>query len=273
MIALIPALLSGCVAALIPVAASGIIAGRDKIASGTETDAAPAEDVRPSAPLPANSELILLDTQSLPAPGPVGSSAQSSPTSASQIVTGLSAYVDAQAGLDPVLEPRQSALLAAPGSLTPERSDCSIRPPAIVLDLDPDGGVFDPAADAASDPALVKALEIFRMQDVSVFWASELPAMQAGAVRKRLIASGLDPLGRDGLLLLRRADDRKQSRRADLAETHCVVAILGDTKADFDELYDYLSDPGAAFALDQLLGAGWFLTPPPLLTTNNTEGP
>lgn len=270
---LLVALLPGCVAALIPVAAGGILAGKDEIGLGGETKAAPIEEMRPAAQLPINSQVILLETNSLPAPGPAGSSVRSSPLSGYGVIAELSAYVENQASLDPVTEPRQSALLADPGSLSGERSECSIRPPAIVVDLDPGAAMFDPAADTAGDPVLAQALQEMRTQDVAIFWASALPAMEAGAVRKRLIANGLDPAGRDGLLLLRRTDDRKQSRRQDLAETHCVIAILGDAKPDFDELYQYLNDPAADGSLDQLLGAGWFLAPSPLLTSINTEGP
>jgi hypothetical protein len=50
------------------------------------------------------------------------------------------------------------------------------------------------------------------------------------------------------------------------------MAIAGDTKSDFDELFEYLKDPHAAEPLDELLGAGWFLTPLPLLKPSNTEG-
>ena len=102
------------------------------------------------------------------------------------------------------------------------------------------------------------------MQEVEIFWISSLPAVQAGAVRRALGTSGLDPDGKDNLLLMRNADDRKQERRRELAGTHCIVAIAGDTRADFDELYAYLKDRDAAQPLEELVGAGWFLTPLPI---------
>lgn len=189
------------------------------------------------------------------------------------------AYVDAQAKRDPIVQPRLSAILAAPGSLTPDRSDCSIRPPAVIFDLDRTGAVFDPTVEIKAQPAMTQMLRSFRMQEIEVFWISTRAAVDAGKIRNRLIESGLDPVGRDGLLLMRRADDRKQARRRELSETHCVIAIAGDAKADFDELYDYLKDPSAAKPLDDLLGAGWFLTPLPLgnsplplLNQSNSEG-
>ena len=45
-----------------------------------------------------------------------------------------------------------------------------------------------------------------------------------------------------------------------------VLAIAGDRKADFDEVFDYLRNPDGpvAIALEQFIGAGWFLAPPPI---------
>lgn len=278
-IALLPALLSGCVAALIPVAAGGMMAGKEKIGIGAETKAEPAEansvadEMKVPGPTPKPDPIVVVENPP-PALTPIDEPAPAapSPMSSYQAFAGIFGYAVAQADIDPVSEPRQSALLAAPGSLVPDRSDCSIRPPAVIFDLDPDGAVFAPAIEAAADPALVQMLRAFRMQEISIFWVSALPALDAGSVRRRLQQSGLDLIGRDGLLLMRRADDRKQTRRRELSETHCVIAIAGDTKSDFDELYDYLMDPSAAGTLDELLDAGWFLTPLPLLDPNTTEG-
>jgi len=173
-------------------------------------------------------------------------------------------YVEQQSRRNPTQIPRQSALLAAPGSLSPLRTECSIRPPAVVVDLDPGEQVFDPAIDAAPNPALSQMLASLRLQEVEVFWISEITAVKAGAVRKALVDSGMDAQGRDQLLLMRRVGDRKQTRRRELAETHCLLAIAGDSRADFDELFLYLRDKSAAQPLEELIGEGWFLTPLPL---------
>ena len=42
-----------------------------------------------------------------------------------------------------------------------------------------------------------------------------------------------------------------------------MIAIAGDRKGDIDELFDYLRDPRSGDSLDYLLGAGWFIVPPP----------
>ncbi len=282
---LLPALLSGCVAALIPVAAGGLIVGKDKLRTAPASHRTGDEKMEPlvaaADAMPATQPVVLEGAEQLVfnrpgtrdrRAGPALALGLDTPTASEQAFSGFSEYVEAQAGRDPISEPRQSALLAVPGSMTPDRSDCSIRPPAVVIDLDPSGATFNPAVEARPEPAMAQLLRTFRMRDTDIFWISGLSALDAGAVRQRLIASGLDPAGRDGLLLMRRADDRKQTRRRELSATHCVIAIAGDTKSDFDELFDYLKDPSDAWPLDDLLDAGWFLTPTPLLDINTTEG-
>ncbi len=264
---LFPVVLPGCVAALIPVAAGGMMAGKERV--GLESGTQSAEV------LTERSEVLI----EMPAPGPAsvklgGQSMRElpPPMAGRQAFSRIIEYVAAQVSKDPVSDPRQSALLAAPGSLTPDRSDCSIRPPAVVLDLDPPAALLNPAAAVKADPELAQMLREFRSRDITIFWLSALTPLNAGAMRSRLIVSGLDPAGSDGLLLMRHIDDRKQTRRHDVSKTHCVVAIAGDARSDFDELFDYLMDPSAALPIEALLDAGWFLTPPPLLDPSITEG-
>ena len=282
---LFPALLSGCVAALIPVAAGGLIAGKEKLRTAPafhQTDDVKMEPVVAAADaVPARQPVVLDGAEQLAfnRPGARDRRAEAAlvpglqtPMGSDQAFSGFFEYVEAQAGRDPILVPRQSALLAVSGSLTPDRSDCSIRPPAVVIDLDPSGATLNPAVEAQAVPGMAKMLRTFRMRETDIFWISGLSALEAGAVRQRLIATGLDPAGRDGLPLMRRPDDRKQTRRRELSATHCVIAIAGDTKSDFDELFDYLKDSSAAWPLDELFDAGWFLTPLPLLDKSTTEG-
>jgi len=81
-------------------------------------------------------------------------------------------------------------------------------------------------------------------------------------VASALQASGLDPSGRDPILLVRNEEERKQVLREEANQTVCVVAMAGDRRGDFDELFDYLRDPRIATAYDGQIGAGWFLVPP-----------
>lgn len=305
-------LLSGCVAAAIPLVAGGALVGKDRFdgkddaaeidekapgIAGLPDNAPPAAE---SEDAPARQAVIesgrdkgIGEGQTAPGPGrpallastdanepspPEGSpeltpTPQAEPTGASgapvmavdyRAYDSLYSFVDAQSRRDPVQAERQSALLAAPGTLSPQRTDCSIRPPAVLLDLDPSGQTFDPTVQNIADPALPRMLSAMRQQEIEIFWISDIPAVQAGAVRETLRSSGLDEPGRDQLLLKRRAGDRKQEQRKELGETHCLLAIAGDTRADFDELYLYLKDQDAAQPLEELVGAGWFIAPLPL---------
>lgn len=159
---------------------------------------------------------------------------------------------------------RQSAMLVDPGALSPQTRSCSIHPPAVLIDLDPATGMLDPASASQADPRLVATLAALRAQEIAVGWITSVTADRAGAVRRALVGSGLDPLGRDELVLLRYPEERKQTRREEFAKTFCVVAIAGDEQGDFDELFQYLKDPSRAGRLNTLVGKGWFLIPQPL---------
>ena len=255
--------LGGCVAAAIPVLAGGAVLARDKDGSKDR----PASDLAAPqfegpGPAPAPTPAPTLDASPvrdmvemregavLAAPGAMFDDRWQA----------FLAHASEAAASDPIDDPRTSAILAAPGSLAPNMTDCAILPPAVLIDLDPAEEALDMAS-ITPDRALAQGLAALRMQNVEVFWISGESAAVAGTLRARLRETGLDPAARDGLLLMRRAEDRKQLRRKELSQTHCVVAIAGDQRSDFDELFAYLKDPEAATELDVLLGDGWFLVP------------
>ncbi len=161
-------------------------------------------------------------------------------------------------------KPRDSVLLTAPGALQPDTAACSVSQPAVLIDLDPGEELLDPTARFAPNPQLSEALAKLRAENVSVHWISGNSAAFAGAIRSRLAEAELDPEGADELVLMRYPDDRKQVRRRAVGATHCLIAIAGDRRRDFDELYAYLKNPEAAAALEPLIGKGWFLVPPAL---------
>ena len=146
----------------------------------------------------------------------------------------------------------------------PKLRQCDGKVPAVVVDLDSGAQPFVPGAAHAPSPALVEGLARMREAGMAVVWITALPAGEVTAVAEALKASGLDPAGTDPLLLVRSAADRKQVLREDAARDVCVIAIAGDRKGDFDELFDYLRDQTSGQSLDYLLGAGWFIVPPPL---------
>ncbi|MGZ3199777.1 MAG: hypothetical protein ACXWI5_09485 [Croceibacterium sp.] len=156
----------------------------------------------------------------------------------------------------------RSALLKDDPALDePQRRDCTATAAAVVIDLDDGPGAFVPERLADAPAGVAGGLAHLRDAGVVVLWISQLPAARAADVARALRTSGLDPLGQDQLLLLRRAEDRKQLLREDASDDVCIVAIAGDRRSDFDELFDYLRHPDSAAGLDAMQGDGWFLVP------------
>ncbi len=257
-----------------------------------------AEDAAPSLQGTADGRFVVLDRSSLPAPGETASGADApvrdliaerlaggtpGPTPPGQLqqpldTTGPSSayspfisYALQSGQMVQSADQPFSALLADPTQVDGERLACSTKTPAVVIDLDPADALFDPVGLPQADTALAVGLGQLRRAGIDVFWISGHSADIAASIRRSLAVSGLDIEAQDSLLLMRYRDDRKQTRRRELAETHCLVAIAGDTKADFDELFDYLLDPALGDPLDILLDDGWFLTPLALSQTPSVE--
>ena len=255
--------LAGCVAvAALPVLAGGAMfaGGNAKIRAATPRPAATARLAEPRrAEMTAGSGVVLTGLTALPPPEAAASAAAAEPWRR------FLAYA-----LDRARQPEaggaRSALLEAGSSLElPRTRACQAETPAVLIDLDPGTRPFIPAAvKAAPPPALIEGLARLRAAGVVVAWISGLPADYVAGVAEALRASGLDPAGDDPLLLVRNRADRKQLLREEANADVCVIAIAGDGKSDFDELFAYLRDPASAQSLDSYLGAGWFLVPPPL---------
>lgn len=157
-----------------------------------------------------------------------------------------------------------SALLTPDSALTfrTELRPCAAREAAVAIDLDPADAVFAPTSARQVAPDIAAEVARLREAGVIVLWVSQASANDVAGVADALRASGLDPAGRDPILLVRNADERKQVLREEANQTVCVVAMAGDERGDFDELFDYLRDPRLATAYDAQLGSGWFLVPP-----------
>ena len=161
---------------------------------------------------------------------------------------------------------RMSAMLADRISLEPKRAQCGGIRPAVLIDLDPKGGVFAPGQATNPPAGLGAGLSQLRAQGVHIAWISSNPETLSNQIRRALTRTGLDIYGRDTVLLVSKDDDRKQTLREEFAKINCVIAIAGDTRSDFDELYDYLLDPSEASSLEPLFSEGWFLIPQPLVS-------
>lgn len=198
----------------------------------------------------------------LPTPDAAPASAQPA-----QSADALRAFYDfAVARLDglPAAGGRASMLLADPPSLDPELKRCGNLPPAVLIDLDPGNGLLPLVSSDRASPELARYLGLLRERGVTVYWISGHAPNAASQIRQRLVASGLDPSGTDPLIVTRFAGESKQARRYGLGDSNCVLAIMGDQRADFDELYDYVLDPIMAAPLEEHVDHGWFLAPPPL---------
>ncbi|MDZ7588992.1 MAG: hypothetical protein U5J78_07640 [Parasphingorhabdus sp.] len=282
--ALLP-LLSGCVAALIPLAAVGAMgksqidrgkAKRALISAGA-VDLAPKTDVAPAVIAPQTSANVdfseqgsgiddpaaMIDPQSVLARFQRGSDAAGPQPFADFTRYALAAAnnLAAGSGVESVVLVPQVALEK------PRTIGCKSKPLAVLIDLD-DAAHIDWAQDSqmSGQVGLAESLEALRAADISVIWLSSAPASTSAKFADLLKNAGLSAGdGKDYLFLNRGGADRKQEQRWDAARAYCIVAMAGDRRADFDELYDYLRHPDGAISLEHMFGRGWFLTPPLLL--------
>lgn len=256
--------LSGCIAAAIPVLAGGAIAGSSVRGGGEK---APARAEKSSVPRPEASRAAV--TPNPIAPNPRAIAAETSVATVAPAPVGPTPYdafiAFALAEARPYLpnETRRSTVLANPDALSPETRPCHTQPPAVMIDLDPQGDVLDPEAVDRIAVELAPALSRLRAKGLTIVWLSGAERSRSEAIRHLLARTMLDPSGRD-VLALPAPSERKQGLRRRLGKEFCVEAIAGDRRADFDELYDFLRDENTALALEPLIGKGWFLVPPVL---------
>lgn len=253
---LMPMVLSGCVAALVPIAAGGVIAKtqldgrkRTKAAEASLTPERATEQALPiSVPIPQEPSLNAADRLLF--------SAVRHP------YLGFTLYALGRREQRTLGMPVRSAVLVRNISLAdPKTIDCGTKPMAVIIDLD-EGNRAQNEASKAGELAIL--LETLREADIQIAWLS---ADTAAAAQRRIDAlqSGDTPAlkNNDLVLTAQKRGPRKQERRWELAKTYCVIAIAGDKKSDFDELYDYLRKPDLAIRLDAFIDRGWFELPAP----------
>ena len=159
----------------------------------------------------------------------------------------------------------RSAVLVERVSLSqPQTVSCDAKPMAAIIDLDVAPGT--PAEmDIERQNGFSALLDVMRESGIRIAWLAETNERQLGPILD-LLREGEQPVMRDTDLMLvgLPGSYRKQERRWQLAQSHCVVAIAGDRKGDFDELYDYLRDQSYAIRLEAFAGRGWFELPHPI---------
>lgn len=244
--------LNGCVAAAIPVVASGVMAKRvvDPATDRTVVAERPAARQPKVEVVPGEPPLAVV-------------TGKRRINRAEDFVTMALFAIDSRDnGLSVVPDPAASAEDRAVAA-------CDGQPPAILVDLDP-GETALPLDDLVAGapplvaPGLIPALNLARAQGLAVLWTSVQAENRDDDVRRLLAASGLDPARADLLLLIRDPAETKTDRRKAAARDYCIKAIVGDRRGDFDELLNYLRDPAAPTPFDPLFGKGWFDLPPPI---------
>lgn len=254
-------LLSGCIGVVaLPLLAGGTLMATEKgrVRAATPVAAPPATTAQVAAKDAAPSPPPAIVTTLKALPTPSGAAA----VSATDPWQPFFAY--AQARLLPSEDAggaTESAILQQPPEIDePIRLPCTKPVFAVIIDLDEGKDAFAPEHLVAAPTTVAEGLGRLRQAGIVVLWISRLPAARAADVARALRTSGLDPQGQDQLLL-RRGNDRKQLLREDAGEDVCVVAVAGDQRGDFDELFDYLRNPGSAAGLYPMMGDGWFLVP------------
>ena len=274
--------LQGCVAAVIPVMASGAIVGR----GGDKDKGAQAEI---PAPVPAAAPAPEPAPEPVPEPAPVSAPVApqiqapisfpplplspappllANPVSAQDTGSdaGFKALVEYARGVARAATadtPPLSAMLADPIATDGKRKLCDAGKRLLVLiDLDPAGRVFAAPPALAADPDRAQGLAQLRDAGVLITWLSDSPLLASGDIRTALEKAGLDPRGEDIIALRSDPDERKQTRRERLADISCVIAIAGDERTDFDERFRYLKDASVGVRLEAVIGDGWFLIEP-----------
>ncbi len=245
---------TGCIAAVIPLAAGAALTNRQSDRADRVAGTAPQPALPPAAAAAAKSELAVVLTPLTALPPPAHA------PGLDHVVPAFRDYAVSRP--EPQAGTRESAILASASDLRVVRVPCISQERAVFIDLDPGRGTFDPLAPGAADPALAAALTALRERGVAIVWFSRLGANFTQSVRAALVEGGLDPAGKDEIALVADLAERKQSLRDAVARRVCPIAMLGDERADFDELYLYLKDPEAAAALDAMIGKGWFLASP-----------
>jgi hypothetical protein len=262
-LAMLP-LLSGCVAAIaVPLmTAAGAISERRRTRAQIVADL-PAANAAALAAIPgpaaasAGTGVQLTNLSELPRPSGITSTAAAQWRDFAEFALERAGGLAERGDAVSALLTRESAL--AYGT---ELRPCVAREAAVVIDLDPVDAIFAPGSARQVPPDIAATVAELRDAGVIVLWVSQASANHVADVATALKGSGLDPTGRDPILLVRNEDERKQVLREEANQTVCVVAMAGDERSDFDELFDYLRDPRLAATYDVRLGSGWFLVPP-----------
>ena len=200
--------------------------------------------------------------------------------------------------------PRQSIAMGLPdalggiGAVTCERADGSVKPYAVVFDVDETllinlgyeywqantGSEYDPdiwaewertgANDVMPVPGAVTALRRMRQSGVTIIYNTNRNSATAQGTIAAIAGAGLGDAVHGETLFLKGDDDTgsaKDTRRATIAQRYCVLAMAGDNLGDFaDPFNDRDKSVGerremvSRGNIAQQWGNGWFMLPNPV---------
>ena len=266
--------LQGCVAVLLPIAAAGVIGKKEVDKARVRTRAAEESfnpELQPEvcvgeAPTAVVATLLPEPTsEETDAPGMMSPLDRLAASNISNAYLPFVRHALGEAAKRERGEAARSAILVERVSLSqPQTISCDAKPMAALIDLDVAPGA--PAEmDIERQNGFAELLETLRESGIRIVWLAGTDERQLQPILD-LLREGEEPVLRAGDLMLvgLPGSYRKQERRWALAQSHCVVAIAGDRKSDFDELYDYLRDPSYAIRLELFTGRGWFELPHPV---------
>jgi microcompartment protein CcmK/EutM len=232
-------LLQGCVAAVIPIAAAGLIARKQLKLPSERLNRAPRKvDVALVGAGPTGS-IQVLSTTSLPSPQALVPS----------LFDDFADYAIEQHKLGLAGEKRESAIMAPDSTLRePTVVPCKERPTAVMVDADLQSGGKELAASLAK----------LREEGLKILWVLD-DGDDASIAPAALSQAGYR--AGDSVLVAKGRTERKQYIRQLATIDHCIVAVAGRRRGDMDELYDYLKDKKSPVPSDVLWNQGWFLIP------------
>lgn len=270
--------MQGCVALVLPVAAAGTIGKkqvdkarfRAREAEASFDPAAPAEVIVGDLPvetvrkaLPETAGATASDDIEMA--GTISASDRLASSNITNAYLPFARYAVGQAEKRSRGGTVRSAVLVEHVSLTqPQAVSCDAKPMAAIIDLDVAPGT--PAEmDIERQNGFAVLLDTMRESGIRIAWLAEADEQRLKPIID-LLREGEAPVLRDTDLMLvgLPGNYRKQERRWSLAQNYCVIAIAGDRKSDFDELYDYLRDQSYAIRLEAFIGRGWFELPHPV---------
>lgn len=298
-------LLSGCIAAAVPVAAAGIV-GKHQLDKRHHDDSAPVSQqvqvppalVRgPGVPPPGG----LMATKVPPGMQYLYGSAEAA-AQQRQTYLELANFLIAKSSDKAVGHPVKSVVLAPGATLDhPVFEQCGDKPLAVVLDADEtailnygfegdqvlQGGAYDQQrwndwertgqGKVVPVPGVVDALEVARQANVTVIINSNRLAANADAATDALAQAGLGAFKHLDTLWLQGdagGGSAKDARRWAISARYCVVAMVGDQLGDFTDLFnapgltlDRRRDALGMPDFEILWGQGWFMLPNPVYGT------